>query len=265
MASAWSVEGCPTVGLAGGWLPGGGHGPLTSAYGLGADNALEFEIVTLDGQHTTASPTFNSDLYWALSGGGAGTYAVVLSITIRAHLDGPVAGTSWAFINTNPNAFWAAVEAWVEYLLVIEHDFPTLKTSVTFNNAFFQLSLATLPDATSTNQLNTALSPFIERLKSLNISLVTNQTLLSPTFLHHYTSFPSTYVDNLTIGDRLIPRSLVQDATRLSQLITLVRSIATNNTASVFVFVGTNVSESRVGISPGSNSVLPAWRDAALL
>jgi FAD/FMN-containing dehydrogenase len=33
----------------------------------------------------------------------------------------------------------------------------------------------------------------------------------------------------------------------------------------VFVFVGTNVSESRVGISPGSNSVLPAWRDAAML
>jgi FAD/FMN-containing dehydrogenase len=151
--------GCPTVGLAGGWLPGGGHGPLTSVYGLGADNALEFEVVTIDGQHITASPTSNSDLYWALSGGGGGTYAVVLSITMRAHLDGPVAGTSWAFANTNPNAFWTAVEAWAKYLLVIEQNFPTLKTSVSFNNAFFQLSLATLPDATSTNQLNAVLNP----------------------------------------------------------------------------------------------------------
>jgi len=55
--------GCPTIDLAGGWLQGGEHGPLTSAYGLGADNALEYEMVTLDDQHTIASPSQNADLY----------------------------------------------------------------------------------------------------------------------------------------------------------------------------------------------------------
>jgi hypothetical protein len=41
--------GCPSVGLGGGWLTGGGHGPLTSAYGLGADEVLEYEVVTAKG------------------------------------------------------------------------------------------------------------------------------------------------------------------------------------------------------------------------
>jgi FAD/FMN-containing dehydrogenase len=257
--------GCPTVGLAGGWLQGGGHGPLTSAYGLGADNALEYEVVTLDGQHTTASPSQNADLYWALSGGGAGTYAIVLSITLRAHRDGPVVGTEWAFLNTNPEAYWTAVEAWAKHVLVIEQDFPTLKTSVTFSNQFFELAYATLPDATNANKLNATLNPFLEELASLNISLATNTTVLSPSFVEHYNAFPGSYVDNLTIGDRLIPRALVQDATRLSKLMNTVRTIATNNSATVFVFTAANVSTARVGIDASVNSILPAWRDAAFL
>ena len=74
---------CPSVGMVGGYVQSGGHGPLAASYGLAADNTLEFDVVTVDGRHVTASPTQNPDLYWALSGGGAGTYAVVLSATIK--------------------------------------------------------------------------------------------------------------------------------------------------------------------------------------
>ena len=66
--------------MVGGYVQGGGHGPLAASYGLAADNTLEFEVVTVDGRHLIASPIQNSDLYWALSGGGAGNYAVVLSL-----------------------------------------------------------------------------------------------------------------------------------------------------------------------------------------
>src|SRR6478735_7826229 len=75
-----SVPGeCPTVGLAGFTL-GGGHSPLSSSYGFGADNTLEFEVVTAAGRIVRASATENSDLYWALSGGGAGNFAIVTSM-----------------------------------------------------------------------------------------------------------------------------------------------------------------------------------------
>jgi len=150
-------------------------------------------------------------------------------------------------------------------VLVIEQDFPTLKTSVTFSNQFFELAYATLPNATNADKLNATLNPFLEELASLNISLATNTTVLSPSFVKHYNAFPGSYVDNLTIGDRLIPRALVQDATRLSKLMNTIRTIATNNSATVFVFIAANVSTARVSIDASVNSILSAWRDAAFL
>jgi hypothetical protein len=54
------------VGVAGGWSQCGGHGPMTSAYGLGSDNILEFQVVTADGQLKIANSVANPDLYWAL-------------------------------------------------------------------------------------------------------------------------------------------------------------------------------------------------------
>jgi hypothetical protein len=40
---------------------------LGSKHGLGADQALEWEGVATNGTNMTASPTQESDLYWALS------------------------------------------------------------------------------------------------------------------------------------------------------------------------------------------------------
>jgi len=59
-----------TVGVAGGFILGGGHSPLSSVYGMGADHLLEIEIVTADGELITANTEQNADLFWALSGSG---------------------------------------------------------------------------------------------------------------------------------------------------------------------------------------------------
>ena len=61
-----------SVGAAGGWILGGGHSLLSPQYGLGVDNALQFEVVTPDGQLRTANACQEKDLFWALRGGGAG-------------------------------------------------------------------------------------------------------------------------------------------------------------------------------------------------
>lgn len=53
---------CPTVGIVGGYTQGGGHSILSSSYGVAADNVLEWEVVTVDGRHLTATPTQNADL-----------------------------------------------------------------------------------------------------------------------------------------------------------------------------------------------------------
>jgi FAD/FMN-containing dehydrogenase len=47
-ASGYTVVGgsCSTVGVAGGWMQGGGYGILSPLYGLGVDNVLQFSLVT---------------------------------------------------------------------------------------------------------------------------------------------------------------------------------------------------------------------------
>jgi FAD/FMN-containing dehydrogenase len=64
------VPGPYTVGAYGGWISGGGHSILGSLYGLGSDQALSLQVVTADGRFVTADPETNTDLYYALRGGG---------------------------------------------------------------------------------------------------------------------------------------------------------------------------------------------------
>ncbi|KAJ7873861.1 FAD-binding domain-containing protein [Mycena olivaceomarginata] len=63
---------CVSVGIAGGYLQGGGHSWLSNIYGLAVDRVLEFEVVTPTGQHLFANACQNTDLYFALRGGGGG-------------------------------------------------------------------------------------------------------------------------------------------------------------------------------------------------
>jgi FAD/FMN-containing dehydrogenase len=89
---------CLTVGLAGGFTQGGGDGQLASTHGLATDNVLEWEVDTADGEHRTASPSGrHADLYWALSGSGGGTYAVIVSTTAKLHTDGLTTGARLQF------------------------------------------------------------------------------------------------------------------------------------------------------------------------
>ncbi|EFQ25924.1 FAD binding domain-containing protein [Colletotrichum graminicola M1.001] len=78
---------CNTVGVAGGYIGGGGHGPLTSIYGFAADQALSFEVLTASGHFTVANSNDNPDLFYALKGGGPGNYGVVLSVTLKTFPD----------------------------------------------------------------------------------------------------------------------------------------------------------------------------------
>ena len=74
-----------SVGIAGGFGQGGGHGPLGPAYGLMVDQAVEFEVVTADGQQRPINECNDPDLFWAMRGGGGGNYAVLTSYKFQLH------------------------------------------------------------------------------------------------------------------------------------------------------------------------------------
>src|SRR5216684_698637 len=76
--------GCTTVGLAG-LVQSGGFGSYSKHYGTAAGSLLEAEVVTADGQIRVANACTNPDLFWALKGGGGGSFGVVSKMTLRVH------------------------------------------------------------------------------------------------------------------------------------------------------------------------------------
>jgi hypothetical protein len=76
--------GCTTVGVPG-LVQGGGFGSFSKRYGTAAASLLEAEIVTADGAVRIANAHTNPDLFWAIKGGGGGTFGVVTRMTLRTH------------------------------------------------------------------------------------------------------------------------------------------------------------------------------------
>lgn len=76
--------GCMTVGVAG-LVQSGGFGVFSKGFGTAAAGLLEAEIVTADGQVRVVNACSDPDLFWALKGGGGGTFGVVTRLTLRTH------------------------------------------------------------------------------------------------------------------------------------------------------------------------------------
>lgn len=75
---------CPTVGITGHTM-GGGYGLLSRPYGLACDSLISAVIVNAKGQILNCSETENQDLFWALRGGGAGSFGIVTELHFKTH------------------------------------------------------------------------------------------------------------------------------------------------------------------------------------
>jgi hypothetical protein len=253
---------CPTVGLAGGYTQGAGHGPLNGEYGLAADNTLEWEVVTAEGKHLVASKEQNSDLYWALSGGGGGTYAVVLSLTTKVHPDGPVGGGTLQFTSEGIPAdkYWDAVENFNAHLPALVAN-KGVEMIYTLSNASFYLNFVTWVGHTA-EDVTSLLAPITDYLSANGISYTPVFTD-DPTYHDHYSRYTpglpyGKYEINLIIGGRLVPYSVVENNN--SELTAALRDISSDPNW-FLTGVAANTTHARVGNHPGDNAVLPAWRD----
>ncbi|KXJ90487.1 hypothetical protein Micbo1qcDRAFT_226448 [Microdochium bolleyi] len=251
---------CPSVGIAGGFTAGGGHSPLGSKFGMGADQTLEFEVVTAEGRVVTASPTTNSDLYWALSGGGPGNYGVVTSVTVRVYPDAPVVGL---FVMIDRSAvpaqkFWTAMQVFFEQIpaLVDRNIGATINLGP---DVFYIIPLTAHGLTLSATQA--LMKPFTDALENLQIQH-TAQWLTSPGYNAHWTAFvaPGPVGSFWQSGARIVPRGVVESAGGLDKLMATLRDMVDEKKVTIG---GTVVGA--VKRTGAANAVLPAWRDGVAL
>lgn len=245
---------CPTVGLAGGYTQGGGHSALSTSFGLAADNTLEFEVVTPAGELITASRSENEDLYWALSGGGGGNFGVVVSMTVRAHPEAMVSGSSFsvAIPQDDPDKLYAAVDAFHDALPGMVDS--GLMVIYFFGPGFFQSPAMTAYGKTK-EEAQAIMKPFIDAIEALGLTIDINFTEFS-SYHEHYNNYwgplpaGSIGVGDSLFGGRLLPRSVLPDFSPTArELIDL---------GVTFIGVGLNVT--KFG-GNSANAVLPQWRE----
>jgi len=75
----------------GGLTLGGGLGWIMRKHGLSCDNVMAADVVTADGRLLVVNEKENSDLYWAIRGGG-GNFGVVTSFEFKLHDLEPIVG-----------------------------------------------------------------------------------------------------------------------------------------------------------------------------
>ncbi|CAG8195053.1 unnamed protein product [Penicillium olsonii] len=101
------------VGVAG-WATGSGHGVLTGTYGMGVDNIIEAHIVTPRGEAVIANDCQSKELFWAIGGGGGGTFGVILSLTMSIYTT-PLMTTATVSMTarngTSGKAWWKLVSS----------------------------------------------------------------------------------------------------------------------------------------------------------
>ena len=107
-----------SVSAAGGWLMGGGLSASARLYGLGIDNVVEFEVILADGTKKTASKCENEDLFWALRGGGGGSFGVTTAVHYQLHEAKPMCQLGFTTTDFfDPTYDVTTVYKWIDLLV----------------------------------------------------------------------------------------------------------------------------------------------------
>ncbi|CAI7648041.1 unnamed protein product [Penicillium glandicola] len=240
----------PTVGVSGGWVQNGGHSILSPVYGLGVDRVLEFKIVTPDGVYRTANEFQNSDLFWALRGGGGGTFGVVLESThhVEPAIRFVAASIQFTSNSTNMLPFMEIVvnntlkwgeEGWGGHITgnTLVNISPFLTVEEAEVSLASVIAYAEANGGSATIEEFTSWFPFYEKyVKTTSVAV-------------GVTRFP---------GSRLIPRSVfntTEGRTNLMDFFATIQSLGQTPYIPVVGPVLYNYTE-------GSTSASPAWREA---
>jgi FAD/FMN-containing dehydrogenase len=265
--------GTPSVSTTGGWMQGGGHGPASREFGLGADQVLSARVVLADGCVVTASPCENQDIFLAIRGGGPGTYGVVLSTVIKAWpmVDVKVQSVAVAPLTTNTSALLDAIA-------ILYSAYPDLNDAGYAGYGTWSTSSPTPIFANFTagyvhgfytfnktmEEIQDAFSSTLERLLPLNGTSLSISVTYSSfddywTFYNAVSGVEPPVGSTAALGSRLFSRASVQnDPAGLRSMLDVIAGTPSEYTSNNFELVsGGQVFKDAADPFSGLN---PAWR-----
>lgn len=271
-----TVGAVSSVGIAGGFGQGGGHGPLGPTYGLMVDQAIEFEVVTADGEVRTINECTDPDLFWAMRGGGGGTYAVLTSYKFQLHPSVPLNVYSFQANFPMPNGALDISQSKVHrdivralaqnQTLFAEHGI----AGYNFLLPDHMVSLQFLPskDTDAIKQITAQWHDFLSSYPGLNITDNTYHTFQKFSEWHTFTETPAIARNGpvgigLVESGRLIPKSLFTSPANIDELVnavvTAMQFSYTNHGGGSAQLYATGPSNRADNSKTGVN---PAWRDS---
>ncbi len=156
--------GCLTVGTAG-FVQGGGFGSLSKQFGTGAASLLEAEVVTADGRIRTVNRWQDPDLFFALRGGGGGTFGIVTRLTLKTHALPATFGAVLFKVKASDEASWRELAARIIDFYA-DHLFnPRWGEQIRFSPGR-RLSINMLCHGLSQEQIAATWAPFMNWLKT---------------------------------------------------------------------------------------------------
>lgn len=265
-----------SVGLAGGFAQGGGVGSFTTTYGLMADNAVEFEVVTADGELRTINQCNDPELFWAMRGGGGGTFAILTKYRVQVYPVLPIHTYTFSANFTGLDSISNATENVALREILTAHAENQIAWSaqlvtgqIEYFPERFAISLV-LPYGDDGSKLKSATASFAAFMKSrTDISVSENGYHSYPSYANYLTvteanakiTEPSGIFSIL--GSRLIPRTVFEAPDTIEELVDgVMQGIATSR--SHLNLTGTQiVSETPVSNLDSNHSVSahPAWRN----
>ncbi|KAI2622129.1 FAD-binding domain-containing protein [Hypomontagnella submonticulosa] len=255
-----------TVGVMGGYLLGGGHSPLSSLYGMAADQVLSMEVVTSDGRFVTASESSNPDLFWALRGGGGSTFGVVTSVVVKAYPKIKVTTMTY-ILATGPTVtadqFWAAMRAFFDGFITYTDagNYEYFRISKLGEGQYFSDMGPWFAPGMSKVQLEALVAPLLAKFKAIGVNVEPVYTEYDDFYDAWYASFPVEPWGSNAIrqASRLFPKTNWQDAARLNATFDAIKSVVEEGA----YIVAFNIAAAPKTGYP-DNAVNPAWRNTVM-
>lgn len=265
-----------SVGIAGGFGQGGGVGDFTTTYGLMVDTAVEFEVVTADGQIHTVNECNDPDLFWAMRGGGGGTFGVLTKYRFQVYPSLPI--HTYNFVARFTGSSSAQRQALRKVLTAhaenqIEWSLQKVTGSADYAHDGVEMGVL-LPYNDDGTKLKAATASFVALVSNIQDVEVVQNNYTSYASYVNYTVFSIADASSTEppgifslLSSRLLPRQLFSQAETIDSLVNAVM-LGIEKGASLLDSVGRTATQV-VYETPVSNpdtekktSALPAWRDA---